>query len=104
MYVVLLPGLIFTAMIVLLKPYTYYVFLKMQGEQAGDAKEVGVRLGQASEFALLICALATMATPRLMSFRAEYTLQVMTLASLIISCYWVSMSYPLAKKRRAVDV
>ncbi len=103
MWMVIIPGIVLTLLILLFKPFVYYLLLRLRGEQVSDAKEIAIRLGQASEFALLISAMATMITPRLISLRAEYTIQVMILSSLIVSCYWVSMRYPLSRKRKKLE-
>ena len=71
-------------------------------ESPKRAWEAGVRLGQASEFSLLVAVLALQA--ELLSQSAYVVIQGVTILSFIISSYWVVMSYPspmsLTKKLR----
>lgn len=90
---VILPGLFFCFMVIVIKPGVFYGLLRTQGEQKADSMEVSFRLGQASEFSLLICGLAANTAPRLISMRAEYTIELMTLLSFILSCYYVVWRY-----------
>jgi Kef-type K+ transport system membrane component KefB len=93
MEAVLLPGILFCLIVVIVKPLAYYFCLRKEATSKKDALEVGFRLGQASEFSLLIAGLATNVAPRLISVRAEYTIEVMTLLSFILSCYYVVWRY-----------
>ncbi|MCD6047972.1 MAG: Kef-type transport system, predicted NAD-binding component [Gammaproteobacteria bacterium] len=91
---VLLPGLVFCALAIIMKPLLFWGLLKWRGESSADAKEVGFRLGQGSEFSLLIAGLAADVAPRLISIRAEYTIELMTLVSFILSCFYITRRYP----------
>ena len=62
------------------------------GERRELAAEVGVRLGQGSEFALLIAALAL--HREVMGERAAYLIQVFTLITFIASSYLIMWRYP----------
>ncbi len=105
MKTVLLPGLLFCSIIVLIKPLIFLAFFRAHGESHANALEVSVRLGQASEFSLLICGLAADAAPRLISLRAEYTIELMTLLSFVMSCFYVVQRYatPMVKKLSGGD-
>lgn len=54
--------------------------------------EVGVRLGQVSEFALLIAVLAQQND--LISLKASYLVQATTLLTFIASTYYLVLKYP----------
>ncbi|WP_235776225.1 hypothetical protein [Rickettsiella massiliensis] len=55
---------------------------------------MGVRLGQASEFSLLLAYLAAEATPALISAKANYLIQAATILTFVGSSYWVVLRYP----------
>ncbi len=57
-------------------------------------KRVSIRLGQASEFSLLISYLALKMTPPLISLKANYLIQAVTILTFIVSSYVVAMRYP----------
>lgn len=89
---VLIPTLILTAMIVLLKPLVFSHLLRFFGERSSVANEVGVRLGQGSEFSLLIGGIAF--ATKIISEPALNLIQATTILSFIISSYWVVLVYP----------
>jgi hypothetical protein len=78
----------------LLKPWLFRVLLHWSGEKNYIATEVGIRLGQASEFSLLIAYLATKTVPPLISVKAGYLIQAVTILTFIVSSYWVVLRYP----------
>jgi predicted Kef-type K+ transport protein len=63
-----------------------------QGETAPLAREVGARLGQISEFSLLIAVLATQSA--VIGLQASYLIQLATLITFIISSYYIVLRYP----------
>jgi Kef-type K+ transport system membrane component KefB len=89
-----IPALILTAMAVLFKPLLFSFLLRRSGENKAVSWEVGVRLGQSSEFALIIAALAVSTMPSLISYNAEFLIEAVTIISFIISSYWVVLRYP----------
>ena len=78
----------------LFKPWLFTVLLKATGEQRATAQEVGVRLGQASEFSLIVIAMAATSVANLMSDRAVNLVSATTILTFIVSCYWVVLFYP----------
>jgi Kef-type K+ transport system membrane component KefB len=92
--VVILPAALLAALALLLKPWLFRLLLRRVGENAAVSKEVGVRLGQSSEFSLLVAYWAVTATPALISNTANYLIQAMTILTFIVSCYWVVWRYP----------
>ena len=89
---VLLPGLIIAGLALVLKPYIFKWLLAYSGEPLSVGMEVGVRLGQISEFSLLISVLAL--ELGVISPKASYLIQFSTLITFIISSYLVVMKYP----------
>jgi Kef-type K+ transport system membrane component KefB len=89
---VLLPSLLIAAVFMLLKPYGFRWLLGSAGE-AGERKlEIGVRLGQISEFSLFIAVLAL--ELGVIGTRASYLIQVSTLLTFMVSSWFIVMRYP----------
>jgi len=74
------------------KPALYRLLMRVNREDPGRSTEVAMRLGQMSEFSLLIAVMAT----ELAIIRAEvsYLIQIATLASFVFSSYYVVARYP----------
>jgi len=88
-----LPAAITLALIsLLLKPFVFKWLWMRQGETAQTSAEVGARLGQISEFSLLIAVLATQSA--IISMHASYLIQVATLITFIVSSYFIVLRYP----------
>jgi predicted Kef-type K+ transport protein len=66
--------------------------LAYSGEPVAVSMEVGVRLGQISEFSLLISVLAL--DLAVISQKASYLIQLSTIITFIVSSYLVVMKYP----------
>ncbi len=97
---IILPAGILAVTMLLLKPYTFQVLLRQVGENNKVAWEVGVRLGQTSEFSLLLIYLATSAS--LISEEAAYLVQATAIITFIFSSYFVLSRYitPLSMNKR----
>ena len=89
---ILLPALAFSALVLLAKPVIYRVLLDQFKEQGSLAWEVGFRLGQISEFSLLLVLLAGQAA--LLSEGAITTIQTVAVMTFILSSYVVVLRYP----------
>jgi Kef-type K+ transport system membrane component KefB len=89
---ILLPALAFSALVLLAKPVIYRVLLDQFKEQGSLAWEVGFRLGQISEFSLLLVLLAGQAS--LLSEGAITTIQTVAVLTFILSSYVVVLRYP----------
>lgn len=89
---VYLPALIIAAAMLIAKPISFSWLLKKSGEIKHISWEIGVRLGQMSEFSLLITYLAMSA--KIISPAAGYTIEAATIITFIVSCYWVVIRYP----------
>ena len=86
------PTLLLGALLLAVKPWVFRGFLQWAGERPRIAMEVGVRLGQVSEFALLIAVLAQQ--NQLIGREASYLVQATTLLTFIASTYYLVLTYP----------
>ncbi|MBT4521547.1 MAG: cation:proton antiporter [Halieaceae bacterium] len=89
---VLLPALLLAAMVLVLKPVVYRFLLKGVSEKRSLAWGLGFRLGQASEFSLLIAYVAVGSA--VISEQASLLIQASTLITFIVSSYIVVLNYP----------
>jgi Kef-type K+ transport system membrane component KefB len=88
----IVPGLILTALLMAAKPVIFKFAFKAIGEKPGNSAELGVRLGQASEFSLLIAFSALAAG--LIEERSSYLIQLVVMLTFVFSTYWVVNFYP----------
>ncbi len=93
---VILPALVIALAMLLLKPVVFRWLLKQSGESAGRSMEVGFRLGQMSEFSLLIAVLAL--EVGVIGAEVSYLIQASTVLTFLVSSYWVvlRLSTPVA--------
>lgn len=89
---VFLPAALLATLVLLGKPVLFRLLLRNSGEASGRSWEIGVRLGQISEFSLLIAVLAL--EMHIIGERASYLIQLTTLLTFIISSYIIVMRYP----------
>ena len=89
---VVLPALVLAAVSLLVKPVVFKKLWVREGESQELAQEVGVRLGQISEFSLLIAVLATRSD--VIGIQASHVIQLATLITFILSSYFIVMRYP----------
>jgi len=88
---VIIPALALAGLITLLKPTLYAYCLKMRGEKPHSSWEIGFRLGQVSEFSLLIAFVAFQS--ELISKSASHLIQATAILTFIISSYIVVLRY-----------
>lgn len=88
----LIPAIITSCVLLLVKPFVFKLLIHKSGESEQDAKEIGVRLGQLSEFSLLLGFVALSAG--LISLKASNFIQVCTIVSFILSTYLIVLRYP----------
>jgi Kef-type K+ transport system membrane component KefB len=89
---ILLPAVLLVLFVILVKPLVFRMLFVLAGEKRDVSLEVGVRLGQISEFSLLIAVLAV--ESRFISATASYLIQLATLLTFIISTYIIVLRYP----------
>lgn len=89
---VLVPAVLLAAASMVIKPQVFRLLLQREHEKAHMARETGARLGQISEFSLLIVVVAT--ELQVMSDRASALMQSATVLSFIGSSFWIVRRYP----------
>ena len=89
---VIVPALVLAAALMLLKPPVFRYLLLRIGESEKRSKEVGYRLGQMSEFSLLLAVLAF--EQEVIGSRASYLIQLSTLLTFLVSSYLVVLRFP----------
>ena len=89
---VILPGIVIALVIVVIKPLVYRWGFNMTGEKDHISIELGIRLGQASEFSLLVAYSALLSG--LIDQRSSYLIQAVVIMTFVISTYWVINKYP----------
>ncbi|MCB1801746.1 MAG: cation:proton antiporter [Gammaproteobacteria bacterium] len=89
---VILPALIMAAVLMLLKPPVFRWLLLRTGESEKRSHEVGFRLGQMSEFSLLVAVLAL--ENKVIGAEASYLIQLSTLLTFLVSSYIVVQRFP----------
>ncbi|MBT7334076.1 MAG: cation:proton antiporter [Gammaproteobacteria bacterium] len=87
-----LPALLLAVLLIALKPMVFAGLLHIKGENSQVAWEVGYRLGQASEFSLLLSYIALSTV--LIGERAALVIQFSTVLTLVLSSYFVIFRYP----------
>jgi Kef-type K+ transport system membrane component KefB len=89
---VIIPAAFIASLMLIFKPVVFARLLRHSGESPGLSNEVGVRLGQVSEFSLMIAVLALNAGS--IGSRASYLIQATTLITFIVSSYIIMLNYP----------
>ncbi|WP_455201045.1 cation:proton antiporter domain-containing protein [Kaarinaea lacus] len=89
---VIIPAALLAILLLIIKPITFKFLLERTSESSEDSKEIGYRLGQVSEFSLLIAVLAM--DMQIISMKAGYLIQVCTILTFIASSYAVVFKYP----------
>lgn len=89
---ILIPALILAALVLVLKPIVFRFLLARISESNQLAWEVGFRLGQISEFSLLIAYMATSAA--MIGQEASHVIQATAILTFLLSTYVVIFNYP----------
>ena len=89
---VFFPALLLAAVILLAKPLVFRYLLRGISESVAMGWEVGFRLGQISEFSLLIAFIAT--SHALISENASHLIQATAILTFLVSSYLIVMRYP----------
>ncbi len=89
---VLIPAALLAALVLALKPVVYQFLLKGVSEKPALAWDLGFRLGQASEFSLLIAYVAIGSA--VISEQASLLIQATTIITFLVSSYIVVLNYP----------
>ncbi|MCB1737015.1 MAG: cation:proton antiporter [Gammaproteobacteria bacterium] len=89
---VVLPAALFALALLAVKPWVFRWLLTTAGETPHLSLEMGVRLGQISEFSLLIAVLA--AATGFIGERASYFIQAATILTFVVSSWYIVRTYP----------
>lgn len=89
---IIMPAVILAATALVLKPLVIGWLLQMEGEKKSVSYETGFRLGQISEFSLLIAVLAL--ESGFIAAKTSYLIQLATLLTFIVSSYIIVLRYP----------
>ncbi len=89
---VLAPALVLALLVLVCKPVVYRFLLKGVSEKRSLSWDLGFRLGQASEFSLLIAYVAV--ANAVISEQASLLIQATTIITLLASSYIVVLNYP----------
>jgi Kef-type K+ transport system membrane component KefB len=89
---VILPGAVVALLIVSTKPLIYRWAFNVAGEKDYVSAELGIRLGQASEFSLLVAYSALVSN--VIDQRSTYLIQTVVILTFVISTYWIMNKYP----------
>ncbi|MAI42328.1 MAG: cation:proton antiporter [Candidatus Azotimanducaceae bacterium] len=87
-----IPALILATCILVAKPIVFRVLLHRVSESESVGWEIGCRLGQISEFSLLIAFIAT--SKAMISQDASHLIQATAIVTFLVSSYIVVMRYP----------
>lgn len=88
----ILPAAVIAGCVITFKPWVFKRLFIMAGEKADVSAEVGYRLGQISEFSMLISILALQAG--VIGQTTAYLIQLATLLTFIVSSYIIVLRYP----------
>jgi Kef-type K+ transport system membrane component KefB len=89
---IFVPAAVIAAIMLAAKPLVFSRLLRYSGERGKLSLEAGVRLGQISEFSLMIAVLALNAGA--IGSRASYLIQATTLLTFVASSYLIMLNYP----------
>ncbi len=96
---IVVPGTILAVLVLVFKPLIFGWLLRREGEKKYVSYETGFRLGQISEFSLLIAVLAV--NSGFIDEKTSYLIQFATLLTFIVSSYIIVMRYPTPISVRA---
>jgi Kef-type K+ transport system membrane component KefB len=89
---IFIPALILATLVLVFKPLVFGWLLIKQGEKKYVSFETGFRLGQISEFSLLIAVLAV--ESGFIDYKTSYLIQLATLITFAVSSYIIVLRYP----------
>lgn len=87
-----LPIVAVSAMVLLAKPLAFYALLCRKSDRKGLAWDIGFRLGQISEFSLLLAIVAT--TNGIIGEKMTVVIQSAAIVTFLVSSYIVILAFP----------
>jgi len=88
---IFLPSIVLAGIIIFIKPWVYKKLFLFKKESLAFSKEMGIRLGQSSEFALLISYGAF--SNKIIGENTFYLIQLTTILTFVFSTYITSKKY-----------
>ena len=85
-------ALVLAFLIIVIKPFVFSWLFSKQGESRRQAKEVGIRLGQAGEFGILLGLTAL--DSQIITSEANSLIQLTVVLSIIFSSLFISKNFP----------
>ncbi|MCG6937459.1 MAG: cation:proton antiporter [Gammaproteobacteria bacterium] len=97
---VLIAGIVIAILVIAGKPFVFKQGFQLIGEDKRFSMQLGVRLGQGSEFSLLVAYSAL--TSGLIGMQASYLIQMVVIITFVLSTYWVVYRYrtPISSKEK----
>jgi Kef-type K+ transport system membrane component KefB len=92
LYSILVPATVLAGLLLVVKPFIFQALMIKLGEPSNLSLEIGVRLGQISEFSLLVAVVAL--NVGVISDKASYLIQAATIITFIASSYYIVLRYP----------
>ncbi|MFT5082993.1 MAG: Kef-type K+ transport system membrane component KefB [Lentisphaeria bacterium] len=89
---IIVASLVYTSLMLIIKPVTFFALLRHNSERSALAWDIGFRLGQISEFSLLIAFVAS--SSKAISEAASVFIQTSAIISFIVSSYIVIFCFP----------
>ena len=89
---IFIPAILMAALVLLLKPIVFHGLLRSLSETDTNSWEIGFRLGQISEFSLLIAFIAS--AGHLIGEHASHLIQATAILTFLLSSYIVVFRYP----------
>ncbi|MFK5968887.1 MAG: cation:proton antiporter [Candidatus Marithrix sp.] len=92
LYTILVPAMVLAGTMLIVKPLLFKLLMIKLGEKSDLSLEIGVRLGQISEFSLLIAVVAL--NSNVIGEQASYLIQAATIITFVMSSYFIVLNYP----------
>ncbi len=89
---IILPVILMAAAALAIKPLVFHILLRSHSERPSLAWDVGFRLGQISEFSLLVAYVAL--ETKLIGSKASLLIQASAIITFVISSYIVILNFP----------
>lgn len=98
---VIIPGILLGILMLVIKPLVFFFAFRVIKEEQATAVELSTRLGQCSEFSILVALIATELNK--ISSSGSNLIQLVTIFTFILSTYLVSNHLPVWKKDSVTD-
>ena len=89
---VVFPSIVLAIVLLFVKPIIFHIGFNKSGENDYLSREIGLRLGQASEFSLMLVT-GAVASGKI-TLEASYLVKLVTIITFVFSTYFVMRKYP----------